>query len=79
VNDRRARGLLRSVVSMMDILSGAVPLMGDVRQNGSGPEAVGLCEWLRPLQGCHRAREAGLKVQDHHMIGPHRDAAHPDA
>jgi phospholipase C len=22
----------------MDILSGAVPLMGDVRQNGSGPE-----------------------------------------
>jgi hypothetical protein len=26
------------MVSMMDILSGAVPLMGDVRQNGSGPD-----------------------------------------
>jgi hypothetical protein len=26
------------VVSMMDILSGAVPLMGDVRQSGSGPD-----------------------------------------
>jgi hypothetical protein len=25
------------MVSMMDILSGAVPLMGDVRQSGSGP------------------------------------------
>jgi hypothetical protein len=29
--------LLRSMVSMMDILSGAVPLMGDVRQSGSSP------------------------------------------
>jgi hypothetical protein len=37
VNDRRARGCLRSMVSMMDILSGAMPLMGDVRQSGSGP------------------------------------------
>jgi hypothetical protein len=37
VNDRRARGLLRSMVSMMDILSGAAPLMVDVRQSGSGP------------------------------------------
>jgi hypothetical protein len=25
------------MVSMMDILSGAAPLMGDVRQSGSGP------------------------------------------
>jgi hypothetical protein len=37
VNDRRARGCLGSMVSMMDILSGAVPLMGDVRQSGPGP------------------------------------------
>jgi hypothetical protein len=37
VNDRRARGFLRSMVSMMDILSGAAPLMVDVRQSGSGP------------------------------------------
>src|SRR4030095_4270424 len=37
VNDRRARGCLRSMVSMMDILSGAALLMGDVRQSGSGP------------------------------------------
>jgi hypothetical protein len=28
---------LRSMVSMMDILPGAVPLMVDVRQSGSGP------------------------------------------
>jgi hypothetical protein len=28
---------LPSIVSMMDILSGAVPLMGDVRQSGPGP------------------------------------------
>jgi hypothetical protein len=31
----------RSMVSMMDILSGAVPLMGDVRQSGSGPDRQG--------------------------------------
>ena len=37
VNDRRARDCLGSMVSMTDILSGAVPLMGDVRQSGSGP------------------------------------------
>jgi hypothetical protein len=37
VNDRRARGFLCSMISMMDILSGAAPLMGDVRQSGSGP------------------------------------------
>jgi hypothetical protein len=37
VNDRRARGFLRSMVSMMDILPGAAPLMVDVRQSGSGP------------------------------------------
>jgi hypothetical protein len=29
------------MISMMDILSGAVPLMGDVRQSGSGPELEG--------------------------------------
>jgi hypothetical protein len=45
VNDRRARGCLGSMVSMMDILSGAVPLMGDVRQSGSGPGR--LTAWLR--------------------------------
>jgi hypothetical protein len=28
---------LRSMVSMMDILSGAMPLMGDVRQSGPSP------------------------------------------
>src|SRR5918993_1422025 len=32
-NVRRARGFLRSMVSMMDILYGAAPLMVDVRQN----------------------------------------------
>jgi hypothetical protein len=32
------------MVSMMDILSGAVPLMGDVRQSGSGPLHV---SWRR--------------------------------
>src|SRR5512133_2019146 len=37
VNDRRARGCLRSMVSMMDILPGAAPLMSGVRQTGSGP------------------------------------------
>jgi hypothetical protein len=42
VNDRRARGLLRSsrsMTSMMNILSGATPLIVDVRQSGSGPDA----------------------------------------
>src|SRR5215207_3861779 len=38
VNDRRARGCLRSMVSMMDILPGAAPLMSGVRQTGSGPQ-----------------------------------------
>jgi hypothetical protein len=37
VNDRRGRGFLRSVVSILDILSGAVPLMVDVRQTGESP------------------------------------------
>jgi IS30 family transposase len=37
VKDRRARGCLRSMVSMMDILPGATPLIVDVRQSGSGP------------------------------------------
>jgi hypothetical protein len=56
VNDRRARGLLRSsrsMTSMMDILSGATPLIVDVRQSGSGPDSKGegggseerLCWW----------------------------------
>jgi hypothetical protein len=30
------------MVSMMDILSGAMPLMGDVRQSGSGPTREGI-------------------------------------
>ena len=33
VNDRRGRDFFRSMVSMMGILSGAAPLMLDVRQN----------------------------------------------
>jgi hypothetical protein len=37
VNDRRGRGLFRSMVSILDILSGAVPLMVDVRQTGGSP------------------------------------------
>ena len=40
VNDRRARGLFRSMVSMMGILSGAEPLMVDVRQTGASPRFV---------------------------------------
>jgi hypothetical protein len=30
------------MVSMMDILPGAMPLMVDVRQSGSGPEVCGI-------------------------------------
>jgi hypothetical protein len=33
---------------------------------------------LRRSQRRHRARESGLEVQDHHLIGTHGDAAHPD-
>jgi hypothetical protein len=33
---------------------------------------------LGPPQGRHRAREAGLEVQDHHVVGMHRDATHRD-
>jgi len=33
------RGFFRSMVSMMDILSGAASLMVDVRQTGVGPKA----------------------------------------
>jgi hypothetical protein len=54
VNDRRARGFLRSVVSMMDILPGAAPPMAGVRQNGSGPEA-------RLLGFARRAAEKTLR------------------
>jgi len=36
-NDLRVRGFFRSMVSMMDILPEASPLMWDVRQTGSGP------------------------------------------
>jgi len=38
VNDRRRRGFLPAIVSIVDILSGAAPLMVDVRQTGSGPQ-----------------------------------------
>jgi hypothetical protein len=38
VNDRRGRGFFRSMVSILNILSGAVPLMVDVRQTGGSPE-----------------------------------------
>jgi len=41
VNDRRARGLLRSMLSMTDILPGEAPLMLGVRQTGSGPDTAG--------------------------------------
>jgi hypothetical protein len=37
VNDRRGRAFFRSMVSMMGILSGAAPLMVDVRQTGERP------------------------------------------
>jgi hypothetical protein len=37
VNDRRARGLLGSMLSMMDILPGVALLIVGVRQTGSGP------------------------------------------
>jgi hypothetical protein len=37
VNDRRERGFFRSMVSIMDILSGATPLIADVRQTGGRP------------------------------------------
>jgi hypothetical protein len=37
VNDRRGRGFFRSMVSIVDILSGTVPLMVDVRQSGGSP------------------------------------------
>src|SRR5664280_2042454 len=37
VNDRRGRGFFRSMVSILDILSGALPLMVDVRQTGGSP------------------------------------------
>jgi hypothetical protein len=37
VKDLRGRGLLRSMLSMTDILPGAAPLMLGVRQTGSGP------------------------------------------
>src|SRR5208283_2510898 len=40
VKDRRGRGFFRSMVSILDILSGAVPLMVDVRQSGGSPLLV---------------------------------------
>jgi hypothetical protein len=40
VNDRRRRGFLPAIVSIVDILSGAAPLMVDVRQTGSGPGSI---------------------------------------
>jgi hypothetical protein len=40
--------------------------------------AAGLRDRLCPPQCHHRAREAGLKVQDHHLVRTHRDAAHPE-
>src|SRR5215207_5082324 len=51
VNDRRARGFLRSVVSMMDILPGAAPLMAGVRQTGSGPRGWSRRRRVAPGQG----------------------------
>jgi len=47
VNDRRRRGFFRSILSMMGILSGAAPLMVDVRQTGGSPTFV--AEDLRNL------------------------------
>jgi len=35
VNERRGRGFFLSMVSILDILSGAVPLMVDVQTGGS--------------------------------------------
>jgi hypothetical protein len=50
VNNRRARGCLRSMVSMMDILPGAVPLMADVHQSGSSPMSWGASLADRPTR-----------------------------
>jgi hypothetical protein len=38
-NDRRGRVFFRSLFSILDILSGALPLMVDVRQTGGGPDS----------------------------------------
>ena len=37
VNERRGRGFLFAMVSIMDILSGASPLIVDVRQTDASP------------------------------------------
>jgi hypothetical protein len=54
VKDRRGR-LVLPIVSMMDILSGAAPLIVDVRQTGSGPQGFAINRlagipypWWRP-------------------------------
>jgi hypothetical protein len=65
VKDRRGRGFFRSMVSILDILSGAVPLMVDVRQSGGSPldcrhrlarpsaaEALFVFHVRPPLPGC---------------------------
>jgi hypothetical protein len=53
---------LRSMVSMMDILSGAVPLMGDVRQSGSGPKSATCRRVDRGLNGCIVSATAGRSL-----------------
>src|SRR5215213_4845220 len=57
VNDRRTRGCLRSMVSMMDILPGAAPLMSGVRQTGSGPLLLSMSSVSR-----WEARQAGRRT-----------------
>jgi hypothetical protein len=50
VNDRRARGFFCSMVSMMNILPGAAPLILDVRQSGSGPPRPGEPKLSPPIR-----------------------------
>src|SRR5215217_1780801 len=45
VNDRRARGLLRSMTTMMNTSPGAAPLIVGVRQSGSGPTTANRDRW----------------------------------
>src|SRR6266851_1862676 len=59
VNDRRGRGFFFAMVSMMGILSGASPLMVDVRQTGSSP--------VRSLE--HKWRRRFRQARHPHMGG----------
>jgi hypothetical protein len=49
VNERRGRGFFLSMVSILDILSGALPLMVDVRQTGGSPVPYAASIQLTPI------------------------------